>query len=133
MAVERAMNVLLDTCALLWIASDDPRLSAEARLRIEAAGIAYVSVMSAFETTLKWRRGKLELPASPEDWFSTVVTHHGFTIVPLETIDAVRAPQLPDVHRDPCDRFIIAAALRLSVPVITADPRFAEYGVTTVA
>lgn len=126
------MNLLLDTCALLWLASDDPQLSDQARTRIETAAITYVSVMTGFEVTLKWRRGKLELPASPDDWFTTVLEHHGLTVLPLKMADAVRAPQLPDVHRDPCDRFIIAAALRLGVPVVTADSRFSSYGLTVI-
>lgn len=58
--------------------------------------------------------------------------HHGLTLVSLELADAMRAPQLPDVHRDPCDRFIIATALRLGAPVVTTDPRFSEYGVTVI-
>jgi PIN domain nuclease of toxin-antitoxin system len=93
----------------------------------------YVSVMSGVEVALKVRRGKLELPATPEDWFRTVLSHHGLTLLPLDLEDAVRAPQLPDVHRDPCDRFLVAAALRLGVPVVTADPHFASYGVVTFA
>lgn len=127
------MNVLLDTCALLWLASDDRRLSREARKRIASASVAYVSVMSAFEIALKSRRGKLKLPASPDDWFATVLDHHGLTALPLDVADALRAPQLPDVHRDPCDRFIIAAALRIGAAVVTADPRFSAYGVPVIA
>jgi len=126
------MNILLDTCALLWLASGSDRLSAEARGRIESSGLVYVSVISGFEVALKCRRGKLLLPASPDEWLATTVDHHGLTLVPLDLSDAMRAPQLPDIHRDPCDRFIIATALRLGTPVVTADPHFPEYGVTVV-
>lgn len=127
------MNLMLDTCALLWLAGGDRRLSREARERIEQAPVAYVSVLSGFEVALKWTRGKLELPADADEWFMTVLEHHGLTAVSLDLADAMRAPRLPDVHRDPCDRFIIAAALRLGVPVVTTDPRFAGYGVTVIS
>jgi PIN domain nuclease of toxin-antitoxin system len=127
------MNLLLDTCALLWLASEDEHLSATARERIESAPVTYVSVMSGFEIALKWRRGKLELPATPDEWFTSVLQHHGLTAVPVEMPDALRAPLLPDVHRDPCDRFIIACALRLGAAVVTADTRFAAYGIPVVA
>jgi PIN domain nuclease of toxin-antitoxin system len=125
-------NVLLDTCAVLWLASGDKRLSADALAAIREAPIAYVSVVTAFEVALKHRAGKLDLPATPDEWFSTVVAHHGLTVLDLALADALRAPQLPDVHRDPCDRFILAAALRLSIAVVTADLRFAPYGVTVI-
>ncbi len=126
------MNLLLDTCALLWLASGDPQLDESARQRIQQASIVYVSVLSGFEVALKWRRGKLTLPAAADDWFTTVVEHHGLTPAPLDLADAMRAPQLPDIHRDPCDRFIIATALRLGVPVVTKDPHFSAYGLTVI-
>lgn len=125
-------NVLLDTCALLWLASGDQRLSARAKDAIGAAPFAFVSVLSGFEIALKCVRGKIDLPATPEDWWTTTTAYHGLTVLELAAADAVRAPQLPDVHRDPCDRFIIAAALRLSVPVVTADTTFEQYGVTVI-
>ena len=40
-----------------------------------------------------------------------------------------QAAELPSIHRDPCDRFIIAAAMRINAGVVTADPVFARYGV----
>ena len=87
----------------------------------------------AFEIALKARQAKLVLPAAPADWFAAVVEHHGLTILPLDLADALCAPQLPAHHNDPCDRFIIAAALRLHLPVVTADPVFKQYGVQTLA
>jgi PIN domain nuclease of toxin-antitoxin system len=44
-----------------------------------------------------------------------------------------RAAGLPNHHRDPFDRFIIAAALDRNLPVVTVDRQFAAYGVTVVA
>ncbi len=125
-------NVLLDTCAILWLASGDRRLTERAKAAIVAAPVAFVPAVSGFEIALKHRQGKLELPATPERWLETIVAHHGLTVLDLTLADAIRAPQLPDVHRDPCDRFIIAAALRLDIPIITADPRFQDYGVTVI-
>lgn len=123
------MNVLLDTCALLWLASGDDKLSGQARTRICEATIAYVSAISGFEIALKHRRGSLHLPAEPAEWFSTVMEHHGLTVIPLDYADAIQAPLLPEVHRDPCDRFILATAIRMNLPVATADSHFKDYGV----
>jgi PIN domain nuclease of toxin-antitoxin system len=126
------MNVLLDTCAFLWLAAGDPKLSKTAKQAIERSAVVFVSVMSGFEIALKHRRSKLYLPAEPGDWFTRIVLHHNLEVLALELDDAVRAATLPDFHRDPCDRFIIAAALRLGLPVVTTDPVFREYGVRMI-
>ncbi len=125
------MTVLLDTCALLWLASGSGNLTRHALERIDEAGVVYVSAISGFEIALKWRRGKLRLPASPDEWLNAIVAHHSLSLVPITVIDALRAPQLPDVHRDPCDRFIIATAERLHADVATTDERFPSYGIAT--
>jgi len=43
------------------------------------------------------------------------------------------ATELPPVHRDPCDRFIIATARSRRLPIVTGDPIFAEYGIEVVS
>jgi PIN domain nuclease of toxin-antitoxin system len=44
----------------------------------------------------------------------------------------IAAAQLPPIHDDPCDRFIIAAAKTSDLAVVTADERFEEYGLTVL-
>ena len=53
--------------------------------------------------------------------------------VPLSAALCTSAALLPPIHRDPCDRFIIAAAKSLGVPVVTIDSRFEEYGVQVLS
>ena len=94
--------------------------------------MAFVSVISGFEIALKVQRNKLKLPAQADEWFRAVAKHHGLEIVPLTVEDALKAPLLPTIHRDPCDRFIIAQAMRLNVPVVTGDETFSAYGIEVV-
>ncbi len=56
--------MLLDTCALLWLAEGGKELSVGARKQIESNAVVYVSAISAFEIGLKHRAGKLALPTS---------------------------------------------------------------------
>ena len=121
--------ILLDTCALLWLAGDDPALRPSLRARIDAEALVAVSAISAFEVSLKWRAGKLELPLPAGEWWDDVVRHHRIEVLPIDAAVAIRATALPPIHRNPADRFIIATALMRGAPVITTDPRFAEYGV----
>ena len=72
------------------------------------------------------------LPASPDEWLSTVLAHHGLAAVPLDLSTCMLASQLPQVHRDPCDRMIIATARQNRWPIVTADARFKEYGVEVI-
>lgn len=124
--------MILDTCALLWLASGDKKLSRPALQRIDAAAAVYVSAVSGFEIAIKVARGKLVLPHPPQEWFEKVVEHHGLTVLPLDLQVCVTAAQLPPTHHDPCDRFIIAAARLHNLPVVTGDEQLEPYGVTVL-
>ena len=121
--------MILDTCALLWLASGSKKLSRSTLKEINEAAAVYVSAISGFEIAIKSGKGKLELPDSPQAWFDQIIGHHGLTVLPLQLNVCIAAAQLPRIHDDPCDRFIIAAAKLNNLPVVTADERFAEYGV----
>lgn len=124
--------MLLDTCALLWLARGGDELSAAARRCVVRAPTLHVSAISGFEIGLKHARRKLELPVPPAEWLETVVRHHGLGVVPLSLEACIASTELPPIHRDPCDRFIIATARLHGWPVITADPAFAQYGVEVI-
>ena len=123
--------MILDTCALLWLAQGGGKLSASARERIGVAPSVYISAITGFEIGIKCRKGKLKLPARPTEWLQTVLSHHGVEVTSVDTRIAVAATELPDIHGDPCDRMIIASAKLLALPVVTADPVFKEYGIET--
>ena len=124
--------MILDTCALLWLASGDKKLSRAALKEIDEAPAVYVSAISGFEIATKVARGKLKLPSPPQEWFERVVEHHGLTVLPLELNICITAAQLPPIHDDPCDRFIIAAAKLHDLTVVTADEQFEKYRVKVI-
>jgi len=124
--------MILDTCAVLWLASGDKRLSHSALKEINAAAVVYVSAISGFEIAIKVAKGKLKLPHPPQEWFEKVVAHHGLVILPLELNVCIAAAQLPEIHNDPCDRFIIAAAKLHDLTAVTTDQQFEKYGVTVI-
>ena len=125
--------MILDTCALLWLAQGGGRLSASAQKRIGSEPVVYVSAITGLEIGIKCRMGKLELPARPSDWFETVLAHHDLQVLPLNLPVCIRATELPAIHADPCDRLIIAAAEHHRMPVVTADPIFEQYGVEVLS
>lgn len=124
--------MILDTCALLWLASGDKKLGRAALKEINEAPAVYVSAISGFEIAVKTVRGKLKLPNPPGVWFEKVVEHHGLSVLPLDLNVCIAAAGLPPIHNDPCDRFIIATAKLNDLPVVTADTHFEEYGVVVL-
>ncbi len=121
--------MILDTCALLWLASGSKRLSRPVLRKINESAVVHVSAISGFEIAIKVAKRKLELPLPPQEWFEQVVHHHGLAILPLKLNVCIAAAQLPPIHNDPCDRFIIATAKLEDLTVVTADEHFAAYGV----
>jgi PIN domain nuclease of toxin-antitoxin system len=124
--------MLLDTCALIWLAEGRGKLSRVVLREIQVAPQVCISAVSGFEISLKITSGKLKLPLELAEWFETIVNNHGLTVLSADLPICLKAGQLPAVHFDPCDRLIIATALLNDMPVVTSDSRFAEYGVKTI-
>ena len=125
--------MILDTCALLWLACGSKKLSRSTLKEINGSSAVYVSAISGFEIALKVARGKLRLPHPPQEWFEKVIEHHGLTVLPLELKVCIAAAQLAPLHDDPCDRFIVATAKLNDLSVVTADAQFEKYGLTVLS
>jgi len=124
--------VLLDTCALIWLGFGDESLSLLARMRIEESEVVYVSPVSLWEISNKYRLGKIELPQAPREWFRSVCNRHRLSTLPLTNEIMISAGELPEHHKDPADRMIIATALEEGIEVVTGDRKFSLYGVVTI-
>lgn len=119
---------LLDTCALLWMATKGENLSEPALKALGPAdsGMA-VSSISAFEISLLGRKGKLELPRAPFEWFAETIRLYGVEDIPVSSEIASSSAELPFIHQDPCDRIIIATALKYRLSIVTADRIMPRY------
>jgi PIN domain nuclease of toxin-antitoxin system len=120
--------LLLDTCTLLWLAADQSKLSRTAKDLIrEQADSLFLSAISAFEIAVKNRRGALRLPKDSETWIALAMQHHGISEVPLTCRICTLAAELPPLHNDPCDRFIVATAKVEGLSIVTPDPLIHAY------
>ena len=126
-------RVLLDTCALIWIGNKDP-IAPEALTHLVAStlnGQVYVSPISAWEIGMlaaKGRLGTVTTASTAEYWFNAIMSRNGVIPAPLTLSIAVASAHLPDlVHRDPADRFLIATARALHVPIMTRDAEILAY------
>jgi PIN domain nuclease of toxin-antitoxin system len=128
-------SVLLDTCAVIWLANGD-RLRRQATDAIVAAGLSggiLVSPISAWEVALLARPRDSNRPPpqflpDPKAWFARLMAGPGIRAAPFTADIAIDASHLPgDVHGDPADQMIVATARQLGVPIVTRDTRILAY------
>lgn len=120
--------ILLDTCALLWLAMDQTGLSDRAKLCLqEQVGRLHVSAVSAFEIGQKAASGKLKLKLKPAIWFPRACELHGLEMIPLTAEAALTASGLPPLHKDPFDRLLIGTALTQGFAILTPDEKIHQY------
>lgn len=118
------MNLSLDTHVLLWTLSAPERLSKVARSAIEdPANIVFVSAAVAWEIELKAALGKLR---APSDLLSQLAAAN-FQELPITAAHALAIKQLPNLHRDPFDRIMLAQAKAAGLTFVTADPEVLQY------
>lgn len=119
------MKLLVDTQAVIWWLSADPRLSAAARAAIARAGAeAVVSVASIWEASIKRASGRL---AGPD--LLAAVTAARLPFLRIDEQHAKLAGELPMLHRDPFDRMLVAQAMVEQLAIVTADSEIPRYGV----
>ena len=120
--------LLLDTCALLMLAGRREDLPDRVIKKLTAqADQLCVSAISAFEIVLKNRLGKLVLPLAAEEWYCKAIEGYAIEEIPVSSAIAMKSASLPFIHKDPCDRIIIATASEHKMPIITADKTIARY------
>lgn len=120
--------ILLDTHIWLrWLLKDADPVSEKLVSLIDEADEIGVSAVSCWEVAYLHKRNRLELPVSISDWINAALEGSGVRCLPLSNEIAIKAALLPDIHRDPIDRFIIAAAIVEKIQLISLDARFPEY------
>ena len=72
------------------------------------------------------------MPVTPTMFADMLVKQYGMKELPLDNAVMLRSSALPEIHKDPADRFIIATAILNDCVVVTGDRLFPEYGVETI-
>lgn len=120
------MRLLLDTHICLWVATDDRKLSKAAKSLMLGASEIYVSSASVWEIAIKNNLGKLKLDIE----FSKLVDvfwQSGFLELPVVAKHAAEVYSLPNLHKDPFDRLLIAQAMTEPMKFLTADAKLKKY------
>ena len=127
------MNVLLDTCVFLWIATEDKQLSDTARAWYQdTENDIWLSVVSEWEIVVKHAAKKLVLPEPPEEFFPRCRNVCGLALLNLDEESVLTLARLPDLHKDPFDRMLVCQAISLGCVILTPDPLIRQYPVRCV-
>ncbi|HEY2784664.1 MAG TPA: type II toxin-antitoxin system VapC family toxin [Fimbriiglobus sp.] len=124
------MELLLDTHVFLWLIEGNSNLSLPAKKALnDPLNELVLSAASIWERAIKIGNGKLSLN-DPLDVFVTKwVAIYQLDPLPILPNHALAIVGMPDHHRDPFDRLLIAQATIEGLTLTTADKKTAAYGV----
>ena len=127
------MNYLLDTHVFLWFASDDIKLSPAAKEIIEnGKNKIYLSAASVWELSIKIIIGKLKLKKDLSKFIAENIAEYGYIPITVTIPHALAVAKLPEIHKDPFDRMLVAQASVEKMKIITSDDYICKYNVKTV-
>jgi PIN domain nuclease of toxin-antitoxin system len=125
-------GLLLDTCAAIWLAEDEPMSESAVNVinRAAKAGEAlYISPMTAWEIGLLVARGRIAISVTPQVWFSRLLAVPGIGLAELAPDILIASSFLPgSPPRDPADRIIAATAREHGLRLVTRDKVLLDYG-----
>jgi PIN domain nuclease of toxin-antitoxin system len=99
----------------------------------DPSNTVYASAVSTWEIAIKAGLGKLKLPGVPSLYLPDRIQRAGLTALPIAPAHTYGVFSLPNHHRDPFDRLLIAQAQAESLTVVTNDELFAKYDVRRLA
>jgi len=118
------MRSLIDTHVVLWWLADDPTLSDDVKHLLDAEPEAFISAATFWELSIKQALGKLAPADLPER-----VRDAGFRTLEITPAHAIAAGRLPEIHRDPFDRMLVAQARCEDLTLVTRDELIQKYDV----
>ena len=124
------MKILTDTHTLVWALSDPEALGRAAREALARSPFT-ASVANLWELVLKTRKPG-SLVADPLPWWEKYVVRSGIRVLAIRTRHIVSLAGLPDLHKDPFDRILVAQALAEGFTLASKDTILARYGAPLV-
>lgn len=122
------MRLLLDSHVALWWLAGDTKIGPHTAERLRTADLVCFSPVTVWELGIKRALGKIQYP----DGLTEALLDAGFNELPITSKHAELAASLPNNHRDPFDRMLIAQATIESLTLVTADTDMATYDVDVI-
>ena len=125
------MRYLLDTNVLVFLLSAPSELSEEAARVVRFEPDLYASMASLWEIGIKQSLGKLRIGLTVPE-IEEQCLERDIRVLPIRSAAIERLKRLPDVHRDPFDRLLVAHAQEEGMTIVTRDKTIPLYPVSTV-
>ena len=125
------MRYLLDSNVLVFLLSAPSELSEEAARVVRFEPDLYASMASLWEIGIKQSLGKLRIGLTVPE-IEEQCLERDIRILPIRSAAIERLKQLPDIHRDPFDRLLVAHAQEEGMTIVTRDKTIPLYPVQTV-
>ncbi len=120
--------IVIDTHIWLdWIIQAGAGLPANIAETLCTAPRVGVSAISSFEVIYLVKRKRIELPLPPREWLEEALSGSGIESLPMTAAIAAMSAELPEHHKDPADRIIIATALAYDAKLASLDGMFPVY------
>lgn len=124
------MKLLLDTHIFLWWDSEPTKLSNNVLTALtDPRNSLFLSVVSVWEMQIKKDIGKLSLRIALADMLIEQETKNQIKVLPIEAKHIFGLETMPQHHKDPFDRLIIAQAIVEDLTMISNDGIFSSYGI----
>ena len=119
---EQISAAVLDTHAWVWMSAGAPEAHKGATFR----GRSIVSAISVWEVAMLVQKGRLDLAPDVDTWISANLKRP-VELEPLSPVVCIASSRLLEFHGDPADRLIVATAMTLGLPLMTADKKIIEW------
>lgn len=124
------MNLLLDTHVFIWLSLTPERLSERVTdLLMDETNLWFLSFVSVWEMQIKRQLDKLSLNLPLPELIASQQQTNGLQLLPIELNHIFTLENLPQFHRDPFDRLLIAQAIAEQIPLLSIDTVFDHYPV----
>lgn len=124
--VKNLIAAVFDTHVWVWSAAGDSRAE---KIR-DFSGTAIISAISQWEVSMRAMKGRLTLMPDAESWSYANLESASVSLAPLTAGISVASCRLPDFYGHPAVRIIVAIALSLGIPLITADEKIIRWNET---
>jgi len=126
----KAVNLLVDTHVLIWFGKANRRLPKHVYAElVDPDNEIFVSVVSHWEIALKQQKNPDFQLDEPLD---ALLDRAAFKPIQLDFAVPHRLAELPDIHRDPFDRILVAQALHHDLALVSGDGLVQRYPVRTL-
>jgi PIN domain nuclease of toxin-antitoxin system len=120
--IDHLKAAVVDTHVWIWASAGEKQAAGMAAFK----GAMIVSAISVWEVAMLESKGRLRLKPDPETWIYDNL-EAPVELEPISPAISIQSCQLPDFHGDPADRIIVATAMELGLPLITADIEISDW------